>query len=290
MRKLIEAGHVFVARPPLFKVTQKKESRFVQTREEMVIELTSRGLKATTLHVTKPDQPARIVTGDDLTKLLPALAEAETAAVGLERRGRTLDELLPRAVDGTFPAYHVYERAKNKEHWFRTAEDVAAFKAEFTEQLKREPVIGEDYTLDEWHDLKALNRALAKMKSTGFDTSDMIPLQRIAGREPPVRYTLEHDGHTKNLISLRELVTEIRRLGEKGMAVTRFKGLGEMDPEELWATTLDPQHRTLLKVTLNDAFKAEEMFRTLMGKEVQDRRAFIFNNTLKSVEDIDYGA
>jgi DNA gyrase subunit B len=63
-----------------------------------------------------------------------------------------------------------------------------------------------------------------------------------------------------------------------------------MDPEELWATTLDPQHRTLLKVTLNDAFKAEEMFKTLMGKEVQDRRAFIFKNTLKSVEEIDYGA
>ncbi len=290
MRKLIEAGHVFVARPPLFKVTQKKDTRFVQTREEMVVELTSRGLKATTLHVTKPDQPARTVTGDDLTKLLPALAEAETAVVGLERRGRTLDELLPRAVDGAFPAYHVSERAKNKEHWFRTAEDVAAYKAELTEQLKREPVIGEDYTLDEWHDLKALNRALAKMKSTGFDTSDMIPLQRIAGREPPVRYTLEHESHTKNLVSLRELVTEVRRLGEKGMAVTRFKGLGEMDPEELWATTLDPQHRTLLRVTLNDAFKAEEMFRTLMGKEVQDRRAFIFNNTLKSVEDIDYGA
>ncbi len=290
MRKLIEAGHVFVARPPLFKVTQKKETRFVQTREEMVVELTNRGLKATTLNVTKPDQPARTVTSDDLTKLLPALAEAETAVVGLERRGRSLDELLPRLVDGAFPVYHVYERAKNKEHWFRTSEDVTAFKATLTEQLQREPVIEEDYTLDEWHDLKALNRALAKMKSTGLDASDLVPLQRVAGREPPVRYTLEHDGHTKNLVSMRELVAEIRRLGEKGMAVTRFKGLGEMDPEELWETTLNPGHRTLLQVTLNDAFKAEDMFRTLMGKEVQDRRAFIFNNTLKSVEDIDYGA
>ena len=118
-------------------------------------------------------------------------------------------------MDGAFPAYHVTERAKNKEHWFRTAEDVAAFKAEFTEQLKHEPVVGVDYTLDEWHDLKALNRALAKMKSTGFDTSDLIPLQRVAGREPPVRFTLDHDGHTKNLVSLRELVTEIRRLAKR---------------------------------------------------------------------------
>src|SRR5262249_35622654 len=158
--------------------------------------LTNRGLKATTLHVTKPDQPAHKVSGDDLTKLLPALSEAETAVVGLERRGRTLDDLKAHIVDGAFPAYHLYERGKNKEHWFRTAEDVAAFKAELTEQLKREPVVGEDYTLDEWHDLKALNRALAKMKGVGFDASDLVPLQRIAGREPPVRYTLEHENST----------------------------------------------------------------------------------------------
>jgi DNA gyrase subunit B len=105
-----------------------------------------------------------------------------------------------------------------------------------------------------------------------------------------VRFTLEHDGSRKELATLRDLVVEIRRLGEKGIAITRFKGLGEMDPEELWATTLDPTHRTLLKVTLNDAFKAEEMFRVLMGKEVQERREFIFKNSLKSVEEIDYGA
>ena len=295
MRKLIEAGHIFVARPPLFKVTQKKETRFIQTREEMVTELTARGLKATTLHVTKADAPASTVTGDDLTRLLPALAEAEAAVVGLERRGHPIDEFIPRMQDGAFPVYQVHVRAAAKDHWFRTMEDVTAFKTALAGDLTREPVPGEDYTLDEWHDLKALNRAVAKLKGAGFEgltfgPDDLIPLPRIAGREPPVRFTLEHDGHRKDLVSLRELVTEIRRLGEKGMAVTRFKGLGEMDPEELWSTTLDPEHRTLLRVTLNDAFKAEEMFRTLMGKEVQDRRAFIFKNSLKSVEEIDYGA
>jgi DNA gyrase subunit B len=290
MRKLIEEGHVYVARPPLFKVTQKKESRFVQTREEMVQELTTRGLKATTLHVTRPNQPARAISGDDLTRLLPVLSEAETSVVGLERRGHPLDEFLPRAVDGAFPIYQVHVRASGKDHWFRTTEEVTAFKTTLAGELKREPVPGEDYTLDEWHDLKALNRAVAKLKSMGFEPGDLVPLPRIAGREPPVRFTLEHDGSRKDLVTLRELVVEIRRLGEKGIAITRFKGLGEMDPEELWSTTLDPEHRTLLKVTLNDAFKAEEMFRTLMGKEVQERREFIFKNTLKSVEEIDYGA
>ena len=198
-------------------------------------------------------------------------------------------------MDGTFPIYQVHVRATAKDHWFFSTDEVTAFKGVLAADLKREAVPGEDYTLDEWHDLKALNRAVTKLKGAGFEgltfgPADLVPLPRIAGREPPVRFTLEHDGHRKDLVSLRELVLEIRRLGEKGMAVTRFKGLGEMDPEELWATTLDPQHRTLMRVTLNDAFKAEEMFRTLMGKEVQDRRAFIFKNSLKSVEEIDYGA
>ncbi|MCI0700750.1 MAG: toprim domain-containing protein, partial [Planctomycetia bacterium] len=299
MRKLIEEGHVYVARPPLFKVTQKKESRFVQTREEMVQELTSRGLKATTLHVlANPgltsggvERKARDLTSDDLTKLLPVLAEAETAVIGLERRGRMLDEFLPRVVEGVIPLYHVHVRVRNEDHWFRTTEEVTAFKEKLTTELKREPVLGEDYTLDDWHEVRTLNRALNKLRALGFgfEASDLVPLPRVAGREPPVRFSLEHDGSRKDLVTLRDLVGEIRRLGEKGIAVTRFKGLGEMDPEELWATTLDPQHRTLLKVTLNDAFKAEEMFRTLMGKEVQDRRAFIFKNSLKSIEDIDYG-
>jgi DNA gyrase subunit B len=290
MRKLIEAGHVFVARPPLFKITQKKETRFVMTREEILGELTTRGLKGTTLHVTIPDTPARELNEEAMAKLLTVLADAEAAVVGLERRGRTLDDLNAHATDGTFPVFHVVERDGGKEHWFRTADEVAAFKTAFAEKLTREPVPGVDYELDEWHELKSLNRALAKLRDFGFGHADLVPLPRIAGREPPVRYALDNGDSRKPFASLRELVAEVRKLGEKGLSVMRFKGLGEMDPEELWATTLDPAHRTLMKVTLNDAFKAEEMFRTLMGKEVQERRAFIFKNSLKSVDEIDYGA
>ena len=124
-----------------------------------------------------------------------------------------------------------------------------------------------------------LNRALGKLRSAGFEPADLIPLPRVAGREPPVRLVVEHGDPRKELSHLLQLVAEIRRLGEKGISVTRFKGLGEMDPEELWDTTLDPQHRTLLRVTLNDALKAEEMFRTLMGEEVEGRKKFIMSRT-----------
>ena len=98
---------------------------------------------------------------------------------------------------------------------------------------------------------------------------------------------LENGDQRRLLPHLRELVGEIRRLGERGMTVTRFKGLGEMDPEELWETTLDPETRTLMQVQLDDAFKADEMFRTLMGEKVEPRREFIQKHALE-VKEIDY--
>src|SRR5207248_10763507 len=96
---------------------------------------------------------------------------------------------------------------------------------------------GSRYTLDEWHEVRALNRAidkLRKMRMDWFELKDLVGLRRVAGREPPVRFTLERGEVRKDLSHLLELGTEVRRLGEKGMTVTRFKGLGEMDPEELW--------------------------------------------------------
>jgi DNA gyrase subunit B len=321
MRKLIEDGHVYVARPPLYKVTQKKEPRFVQTREEMTKELTDRGLTGTVLHVVKPGAAARTVAQADLTGLVPVLNEIEAAVVSLERRGHTLEAFLARAKDGVFPAYHV--RFAGKEFWFHTQAEVDAFRAEQSKRLGKELVLANDvellagakgepgvqasgsaampgsppngsrYTLDEWHEVRALNRAIGKlraMRMDWFELTDLVPLARVAGREPPVRFTLERGEARKDLSHLLELVTEVRRLGEKGITVTRFKGLGEMDADELWATTLDPANRTLLKVTLNDAIEAEKLFRMLMGEEVEGRRAYIFEHRIKNVEDIDYGA
>jgi DNA gyrase subunit B len=146
------------------------------------------------------------------------------------------------------------------------------------------------YALDEWHEVRGLNRAVVKLAEAGFEARDLVPLPRIAGREPPVRFTLLHGDARKDLAHLLMLVSEIRRLGEKGISVTRFKGLGEMDPDELWETTLNPENRTLLRVTMTDAAKAEELFRTLMGEEVEGRKQFIMKRSISNMEEIDYGA
>jgi DNA gyrase subunit B len=302
MRKLIEEGHIYVARPPLFKVTQKKDVRFVQTREEMVSELLARGLGGTELIVLKESDgtTARTLTGDALKKLLPVLDEIEAAAVILERRGHPFDTFLARAKDGVCPVFHV--RLGLAEHFFHSADQVEEFRKSESTRLGRElvltdaPLAGdaaavERFTVDEWHEVRGLNRALKKLKDeSGFAPADLVPLPRIAGREPPLRYTLAHGDTRRDLDHLRVLAGEVRKLGEKGLTITRFKGLGEMDAEELWETTLDPAKRTFAKVSLADAVNAEKMFRMLMGDDVEGRREYILKNRITNLEDIDYGA
>jgi DNA gyrase subunit B len=134
---------------------------------------------------------------------------------------------------------------------------------------------------------RGLNQGLKKLKEFTLNGTGLVEAPRIAGREPAPRFMLENGDNRRVLPHLRDLVPEIRRLGERGLTITRFKGLGEMDGEELWDTTLDPTKRTLMKVQLDDAFKADEMFRVLMGEKVEPRRDFIQKHALE-VKDIDY--
>jgi DNA gyrase subunit B len=226
----------------------------------------------------------------------------EQSLMILERRGVSLSAFITHASEQGLPAWHV--KRANKDHWFHTSEEVDEFGATLAAQLGHDLVVvdaddpeaqkaesTEDHILrEEFHEIHGINRQLRKLKELGFALTDLVPAPRIAGREPPIRYILEHGESRTTLPHLRALVTEIRRVGEKGLTITRFKGLGEMDPEELWATTLDPAKRTLLQVTLIDADAANKLFRTLMGEEVEQRRNFIFEKGINVKDQIDYGA
>ncbi|HVK11947.1 MAG TPA: DNA gyrase subunit B [Gemmataceae bacterium] len=295
MRKLIEAGHVYVARPPLYKVTQKKNVRFVKTADDMAAELNRRGLDGTRLLMGE-----RAIDGKQLTDLMDVMDRLEASLVILERRGVTLSAFTAHMKDGALPAWHV--KVAGKEHWFHTAEEVTEFRQAESRRLGRELVVDDTeeaaaaadaemrFVADEFHEVRGINRALAKLAESGFGAADLMNAPRVAGREPAVRYVLEHGEMRHALANLRELVAEIRHLGEKGLVVTRFKGLGEMDADELWDTTLDPEKRTLLQVTMVDAQKANDLFRTLMGEEVEERRNFIFEKGINVKDAIDYGA
>lgn len=300
MRPLIEKGHVWVARPPLFKVEQKKKVRYVQTIEEMSKELLQRGIDDTKLLIAPPegskDAPVVFET-ERLKGLMTALDDVEDALNILERRGLNIATLLGRIKDGHLPSFKV--TLGNQEHWFFTKDEVEAFRNEHLQKGKQLVVAddevhkngngtpGEVFAFLELHEVKTVNRGLDKLREFKLQPSDLLPAPRIAGREPAPRFFLEYEGKQQVLSHLRVLVAEIRKFGERGIKVVRFKGLGEMDGEELWDTTLDPTKRTLLQVQLEDALKADEMFRTLMGEKVEPRREFIQKHALE-VKEIDY--
>lgn len=296
MYKLMEQGKIFVARPPLFRVEQKKQVRYVQTLEEMNRELLERGLKGTRLviHDVPDISKSAYFDGESLAQLVQVLSEVGDYIRILERRGFSLSTMLGKAVNNKLPMYRLV--LAGHEHWFQTAEEVDRFREAEQQRLGSELVVGDEpqtnghgptFFTQELHEMRGINRGLERLREFQLGPSDLIPLPRIAGREPPLRYVLNHEDHETTLLSLRDLPFQIKRLGERGIRITRFKGLGEMDPEELWETTLDPARRTLLKVHLEDALKADEMFRTLMGDRVEPRRDFIQKHALE-VKDIDY--
>ena len=136
------------------------------------------------------------------------------------------------------------------------------------------------------HEVRQINQTLKKLKEYGIKPENFLSGVNRAG-ESVYPWIIQHgdDGEVL-LTSLRELITEIRKLGEKGLVLTRFKGLGEMDPEELWETSMDVESRLLLQVTMEDAAAADEIFRVLMGDHVEPRREFIEKHALE-VKDLD---
>jgi DNA gyrase subunit B len=307
MPLLVADGRIFVARPPLYKVTEKKNVRFVQTAEEMNRDLVARGLKGTRLAIyprvdaqaaAQPPAAPRRLEGGELAALMQIMTDLEDALETLERRGVNLTTFLSRPGE-RLPMFRVV--VGGHEEWCYTREDVDALRQRERERLghdlvvEDEPAAGQPgappaddaFFEQELHEVRTVNRGLEELRRFGLETTDLLPPVRLAGREPPVRLKLESHEVSRALHTLRDLVSEVRKLGEKGLSITRFKGLGEMDPEELWETTLDPERRTLLQVQLDDALKADEMFRTLMGEKVEPRRDFIYKYAIE-VKDIDY--
>ena len=304
MRRLIETGHIFVARPPLFKVSQKKNIRYVQTVEEMNGDLMKRGLGGTRLELLAQQQGQNTVSldGERLGKLVGVLGELEDSLQILERRGLSLAKFLTKGGAAGLPVYRVM--IGSHEHWFATPAEVDAFRQQEQQRVGGELVVVDEATrpaagngqtnghadtffVQEFHEVRGINRGLERLKEFGLNSTCLVESPRLAGREPEPRFALQNGDLRRILPHLRELVGAVRHLGERGMTITRFKGLGEMDGEELWETTLDPAKRMLMKVHLEDALKADEMFRVLMGEKVEPRREFIQKHALE-VKEIDY--
>jgi DNA gyrase subunit B len=140
----------------------------------------------------------------------------------------------------------------------------------------------------ELHEVKELEKLFTQLTQYGLSIDDYFLTQEesVAGEKLATKYALASDSQTHDVPGVAQILPEVLKLGKQGIEVKRFKGLGEMNSEELWETTLDPGKRVLLRVTLQEAGEAERMFSVLMGEDVERRRQFIEDHALE-VKNLD---
>jgi DNA gyrase subunit B len=274
----------------------------VQTEEEMRTQLLDLGQADADFN----PNDGRLIEGEEMTRLVRTLATLEEAIIALERRGISLKIHATRQdpASGRLPVYHVY--LDGRDEWFTTRAELDDFVA--AQEKKAGGKINVDVGLPtsvssphsavpatngdaasaagdlsklrivDLHEVRTINTALTDLAKFGFDIEALIPQERTG--EETSRYTLRRGENESGLEDLRGLPGAIRAAGEKGLQITRFKGLGEMNAEELRDTTLDPTNRTLVQISMDDVSGADDLFRVLMGDQVEPRREFIQKHAL----------
>lgn len=304
MRPLAEGGFVYIAQPPLYRVTQKgrKTPRYVQTHETMMEELTELGLDGASL-VTRSD--GTVFESENLRRVIEVLRAMEHPLELLERRGIDIKYLQARggAEPTRLPRFRVLWG--DSEKWFFERDDADAFVKQLEDEhsaavaaaasssdgdesdspADSSPELEPVCQLIDLHEIKTLNAQIALLKDFGLTYTDFVSAG-VQNAEQVYTFHIDRDDQQVQLTSLREVLPELRRLGEKGLTLTRFKGLGEMNSEELWETSMDPEKRVLLQVRMEDAAAADEIFRVLMGDQVEPRREFIEKHAL-DVKELD---
>lgn len=314
MKELVKEGCIYVAQPPLYRVLgkgKKAKPRYVQTHEEMMAELMERGLDETVLafddaseRVVEDSQRPSTLTDDRLGSLVKLMASIEEPLEALDRRGVTLKLIGEHSdEDGTLPRFRVTFGSET--HWVvdkksldeliksqqsggeeLTVVDAPSSLDQAEDETSTEEETKATVSVTDLHEVRSINPALKQLREEyGIDLIDLLPAG-IRNAEQIYPFSIERGDNRLRLKSLRELTVKVRDLGGKGMQYTRFKGLGEMNPDELFETAMDPENRLLLKVTMEDAQEAEEIFRVLMGDSVEPRREFIEKHALE-VRDLD---
>jgi len=286
MSVLIERGHLFIAQPPLYKVRKGKQEHYVKDDDELIAYLTAQALDGAELFVN-PDAPP--ITGAPLEDLVKHHQRVEKR---LERMHRVSPEALTR------PMVHLASV---------TAEDLAdearmkAWTDAFGEYLGSSDTGTAQYAFsveaDPEHNvflprvdiLEHGVRSILRFPQDFFLSAEYRDICSLGER---LQHLLEAGAYVKRgektqpVRRFEEALAWLMKESRKGQDIQRYKGLGEMNPEQLWDTTMNPETRRMLRVTVEDAVSADRVFTTLMGDEVEPRRAFIESNAL-SVANLD---
>jgi len=281
MPEIIERGYIYIAQPPLYKVKKGKQEVYIKDDPALIRYLTSLALDNASLHV---NETAPGISGERLETLVNGYQMAQENIKRLSRRmpEKFLQRLFyaPRLTD---------ERLKDQsymEGWVKTLND----------DLTAREVDSATYTISLHEDEeRKMWLPTTTIRQHGVDTDYPLNYEFLMSKDYEQIVTLGEEidslveeggyvlrGEKKQPVShfvdaVEWLISESKR----GMYVQRYKGLGEMNPDQLWETTMDPETRRMLQVTIEDAIGADQLFTTLMGDEVEPRRAFIESNALK---------
>jgi DNA gyrase subunit B len=276
--EIIENGHLHVAQPPLFRAKKGKQERYLKDEAALEDYLTDLGAEAVTLEAGK-GKDARELKGAALKTLVRKALYQERLFESLERRSKeraivTAFVKLTADKDITADSFHSQNAAAEMGEALRklikqdninckTEPDDAAFKVVITHTRNGStPPTVVDLNLYHSGELREIRRLMTELESF------VAPFKIKTGDEQ------------RTLDSLTAIAAAVLEAGQKGIEVQRYKGLGEMNPEQLWSTTMNPESRSLLKIQIGSQEEAEEIFRKLMGDQVEPRRLFIEENAL----------
>ncbi len=274
MQPLIEKGHLFIAQPPLYRITRGSEKIYLKDEAEFKKYLIRRGVDKRRLVFPSGES----LEGEALQREVERLITYQESLNRFAKRG------LPRELLQTIMEAGLTDRTalQHRELVEEVAQALAAagpWRAtlEYDEEHQAWTLLvrgadGNPVVVLDWDMMGA------------SDFGSLVKLHQDLGALKRAPYRLETKQGGREIASLDELLAVILEEGQKGLTVQRFKGLGEMNPEQLWETTMDPETRTLLKVNVIDASQADEIFTILMGDKVEPRREFIQNNVLELAE------
>ncbi|NBB79227.1 MAG: DNA topoisomerase (ATP-hydrolyzing) subunit B [Verrucomicrobia bacterium] len=293
MKGLIEAGYVYIAQPPLYKIKRKRREQYIDNDAQLNRILLELGSEDVTL-VRLRDQ--KELTGESVDILVECMSRLDMISRGVTRYGCDFATYLDNhdGEDYKLPRYIVRIRTGNEEEFrfLMNDDDRIAFHSEFdlTDEDGHDTVVREiindegikvlqRISLHEIFESTEMTKLVREIADLGMD------IQQFSRSEEPRYQIIENKGDEKKetvteLYSIIELVDNIRASGRRGLSIQRYKGLGEMNPKQLYETTMDPSTRRLLKVNIADAAVADGIFSMLMGEDVPSRRAFIEDNAL----------
>lgn len=288
MPELIENNYIYIAQPPLYRVARKKSSRYIHSEKEMDEYLLELGKSDVKVHLSQREKE---LDNQELSLLIDVIHEVEALIGRLERKGipfrefmaaKNSENALPRYLitlsDGQHFVYSINEfdalKKKHEEMQRQTFEETLASIPENEQTEEMKVFRPSRLHFVELYDEELFQDIEKRLSSFGLNISHYSIADGV------LIDVKDEQGHSYSCFTLREMMDHLRENGRKGIEIQRYKGLGEMNADQLWETTMDPLKRTLIRVTLPDAIAADHMFTMLMGDEVPPRRAFIEQHAL----------